>query len=139
MRRLLAVGGACVAGVLASCAGVAPTPAPTSTPDTPAYLIQVTNVDGPPVRVINGTTVVARIKCADGGQLRQGADGLGPLPWHLRVETSDGTPLKEFDVAGGQDQVLLIRADAVYLGQFAGDGPAASPDACARWQSLPNP
>ncbi len=112
----------------------APTAAPTGSPASPPS-VEVYDVDGPPVDLLIGGHVVASVPCGGGTKLVPGVGGVPSLPWSLDVRRQGGALLKHFDVTRSGNQMLLIRSDTIALGEFAADGPAPMPSACARWGS----
>ena len=112
--------------------GSAPPPASPS-----GSSLYVDDVDGPPVEVLIGGTLVASVLCGSGDQLVPGQADVPPLPWSLDVRRTGGAALGHWDVTRAGYLMLLIRADTIALGTFAGDGPAPAPGACARWSSSP--
>ena len=91
------------------------------------------DVDGPPVDVLIGGHLVASVPCGGGAILVPGVGGVPSLPWSLDVRRQGGAMLNHFDVTGGGYLMLLLRGDTIALGNFASDGPAPLPSACARW------
>jgi hypothetical protein len=125
-----------VVATLAVACSTLPTPvlSPNASPTVSAYVMNVEDVDGPPVELVIGQQVVARVPCSGYTQVVEGVGGVPRLPWSLDVRRQDGSLLQHFDVEQGPEwAMLLLRGDTVALGQFAADGPAASPGACARW------
>ena len=116
-RVRLAVG---AAGLIASCAAPAPSPLATQATITPAptgWVLNVADVDGPPIVLMIDGTVVADVSCSRYTQLREGVGGVQRLPWSLDVRRQGGGLLPHFDVSGGEDFTLLLRGDTVMLGR----------------------
>lgn len=100
-----------------------------------AYSLYVADVDGPPVDLLIGGNVVARLPCNGYTTLIAGTDGVPQLPWSLDVRRQGGDLLKHFEVQGGENFMLLLRGDTIALGGFGSVGPAPASDACAAWSS----
>jgi hypothetical protein len=143
-RAALRLGVALVlAETLAACTSAPPSAAvigPTEAAAPTGWVLNVADVDGPPIEIQIGGHVVAEVSCSGYTKLQEGVGGVPDLPWSLDVRRQGGALLGHFDVYGGPDFTLLLRGDTVALGQFAADGPAASPGACQRWNgaSLPS-
>ncbi len=144
MVRVAALG--LVALVLAACTGAPPRPASVTTPAAStapagtlanpaptAYLLELANVDGPPVDVLIGSEVVAHLECSGYGQLIAGVGGVPALPWSITVRRTTGEVLfgpRPF--TGASDRIdLLIRGTLVSF-SGASRGPTAEP--CSRWE-----
>jgi hypothetical protein len=110
-------------------------PGVTPFPSQPAFEVYVDDVDGPPIDVLLGGSVVVSVPCGGGAMLVPGVGSVPPLPWALDVRRQGGPLLKHFEVIGGQFLMLLLRGDTIALGAFASDGPAPLPSACATWGS----
>ncbi len=137
MRRLV---GLVVVVVLAACGGGTQSsayPLPAS-PFAGPQSLYVADVDGPPVDLLIGRTLVASVPCAGYLRLTEGIGPVPPLPWSLDVRRQGGDVLQHFDVTTGDGFTLLIRSDAITLGQLVSTGLSAAPDACARWSAPPS-
>jgi hypothetical protein len=126
-----------IAGACASPVGspTAPSPSSGASPSEAPYALYVADVDGPPIDLLIGGRLVARVGCSGYTMLRAGSGGVPQLPWSLDVRRQGGGLLQHFELEGGQDFTLLLRGDTVALGQFGSAGPTTAPGACARWDS----
>lgn len=124
---------------LCGCAAISspspPSPSPSAT--AAAYVLNVADVDGPPIELRIDQHVVATVPCSGYTQLVEGAAGVPQLPWSLDVRRQGGGLLQHFEVVGGQNFELLLRGDSVALGSFGSNGPTTAPEPCARWGQTP--
>jgi hypothetical protein len=137
MRILVALVGSIGLACVACASPMTPTASPTTPEATPVpspYLLELANVDGPPVDVLIDATPVAHLDCAQYGQLVAGVGGVPQLPWTITVRRTNGAVLfgPQSFVGGGDRVRLYLRGTHVFI-SGGPSGPTSEP--CSRWDA----